>query len=56
VKVVWVLDPQAKHVHSLEKGDGGRRFAEHQMLSGESALPGFTIGIRDLFKEPSWAR
>jgi Uma2 family endonuclease len=56
VRAVWVLDPQAKHVHAVEKGRAGQRFADHQSLSGGSVLSGFEINVGELFKEPGWAR
>jgi Uma2 family endonuclease len=56
VKLVWVLDPQGKQVHAVEKGRGGQRFGEHQSLSSESVLSGLQISVRELFKEPGWAR
>jgi len=56
VSAVWVLDPQAKQVHAVEKGRAGQRLAEHQSLQGASLLSGFKINVGDLFKEPGWAR
>jgi Uma2 family endonuclease len=56
VKQVWVLDPQGKQVHAVEKGRTGQTFTAHQSLSGESVLSGFEISVGALFKEPGWAR
>lgn len=56
VKLVWVLDPQSKQVHAIEKGKAGQRLAEHQSLLGGSVLGGFKVNVGELFKEPGWAR
>lgn len=56
VSTVWVLDPQQKHVHTVEQGRGGQRLAEHQELLGHSVLPGFQIRVGNLFQEPGWSR
>ena len=56
VKLVWVLDPQGKQVHAVEKGRAAQRLAEHHSLSGGTVLSGFQIGVGDIFKEPGWAR
>jgi len=56
VKLVWILDPQGKLVHALEKGRAGQRLADHQTVFGGSVLAGFKIGVGELFKEPAWAK
>lgn len=54
--LVWVIDPQAKQVHAVEKGRGGRRLGESQTLRGSGPLSGFELALGELFKEPGWAR
>jgi Uma2 family endonuclease len=56
VRLVWVLDPQAKQVQVLEKGRAGQRLSEHQSLFGGMVLSGFKTNVGDLFKEPGWAK
>jgi len=53
---VWILDPQEKQVHTVEKGRTGQRLADHQTLFGGPALSGFKITVGELFKEPGWAK
>ncbi len=54
VSLVWLLDPQAKKAHVFEKGSPGQPLAEHDMLTGRTALPGFQTSVGNLFKEPGW--
>jgi Uma2 family endonuclease len=54
VKLVWVLDPQEKLVHAFEKGCAAKRLTDEQLLSGESILSGFEVGVGALFKAPAW--
>ncbi len=56
VKLAWVLDPQAKQVHAVEKGRAGQRLGEHQTLFGGIVLSGFKVSVGELFKEPGWAK
>lgn len=56
VRLVWVLDPQARQVHAIEKGRAAQRVTEHQSLFGGSVLSGFAISVGEIFREPGWAR
>lgn len=38
VPLVWVVDPQTRQVHVVEKTKGGRRLGEEQELTGEPVL------------------
>ncbi len=56
IELVWVLEPQTKQVHVIEKGRAGQRLDEHQSLFGGMVLSGFMVNVGELFKEPGWAR
>lgn len=56
VRLVWVLDPVEKQVHTFEKGRQPQRLAAHQSLFGGSVLSGFKTPVGDLFEEPAWYR
>lgn len=52
VSTVWVLDPQAKLIHTSGRDRPGQQFAVHQTLYGGSVLSGFRVSVAELFKEP----
>jgi Uma2 family endonuclease len=56
VALAWVLDPMSKQVHAVEKGRAGLRLSDHQTLLGGLVLPGFSLAVGELFREPGWAR
>lgn len=56
VKLAWILDPQEKRVHVIDKTRAPQHLAEHQTLFGGLAMSGFKVNVGDIFKEPGWAR
>lgn len=49
VKIVWVIDPEAKKVH-IHRADGtATKLRESDDLSAEEVLPGFRCRISELF-------
>lgn len=56
VKMVWVLDPLAKQVHSFESHRSSQRLHAEQTLIGGTVLWGFTVSVGELFVEPKWAQ
>ncbi len=49
VKLVWVADPTDKTVSVYRSLTDVRIFTENDTLTGEEALPGFTISVTALF-------
>lgn len=56
VGLVWVVDPQARQVQVVEKGQPARRLGEAQSVYGSGELAGFKIAVGELFREPKWAK
>ena len=51
VDLVWVIVPSTESVHIWRK-DGSRAVAQKgEILSGEDALPGFSVPVASLFEE-----
>lgn len=56
VRVVWIVDPNAKTVHLMRKtGTGAVRLSERDILQGAPDLRGFKMEVANIFKEPEWA-
>jgi Uma2 family endonuclease len=51
VQVVWLIDLNARTVEVFAADDQSTVFDERQTLDGGSALPGFSLPLRDLFAE-----
>lgn len=56
VPSVWVVDPVSRQVQLCEKQSSPSILKESQDLAGGSALPGFSMRVADLFREPSWMK
>jgi Uma2 family endonuclease len=54
VKLVWVVDPFEKILHTFPLRRANKKFSEHQSLSAEPVFPGFQIRVADLFVIPKW--
>jgi Uma2 family endonuclease len=51
VRLVWVIDPQARRVYAYRSLTEVREFAEADEVSGENVLPGFSLPVAHLFAE-----
>jgi Uma2 family endonuclease len=52
VSMVWLFNPDRKTVRVFRPGGISAEFYEHQDLSGEDVLPGFSLPLRPLFRRP----
>lgn len=50
-EVVWIVDPEANQIVVLE-GDSVTVLSEGQELTAPSLLPGFALGLEELFRMP----
>lgn len=51
VKLVWVVQPEAKYVDVHRANGGFQRLQLADALSGEAILPGFKLPLGEFFKE-----
>lgn len=51
VRLVWVVDPQARSVHAYRALTDAREFAADDDLPGDDVLPGFAVAVARLFEE-----
>lgn len=51
VRLVWMVDPEARTVMVYTAPDQSVRLDESQTLDGGAVLPGFALPLRDLFAE-----
>jgi hypothetical protein len=51
VRLVWMVDPDARTVTVYTAPDQSTVLGEVDTLSGDPVLPGFTLPLRDLFAE-----
>ena len=56
VEHVWVADPPGQRIHIYRRGGPSKQLAEHEVLTGQPALPGFRLKVADVFAEPKWWR
>jgi Uma2 family endonuclease len=49
VRMVWLVDPDARCVTVIRSGVEDRTFQEGDTLSGEDVLPGFSVPVAELF-------
>jgi Uma2 family endonuclease len=54
VTAVWVVDPVERHVHQFHGQNAPQLLKETQVLPGHPVMPGFSIPISDLFRQPKW--
>jgi Uma2 family endonuclease len=50
VRLVWVVDPEARTVTVYRDPDDGRILWQNATLSGEDGLPGFSCRVAELFE------
>jgi Uma2 family endonuclease len=48
-ELAWVVDPAKRTVAVYHSADDARLLSEHDVLSGESVVPGFECSIAELF-------
>lgn len=51
VRLVWVIDPEALEVVVFAPGREARTIAAGDALDGEDVLPGFRVGLDELFAQ-----
>jgi Uma2 family endonuclease len=51
VRLVWVVDPQAKIVYAYRSTTDVREFTADDELPGDDMLPGFTVKVAALFED-----
>lgn len=51
VRLVWVIDPQARTVHAYRSVTDVRELRETDRLPGDDVLPGFELPVTALFEE-----
>jgi Uma2 family endonuclease len=54
VKLVWVIDPIEKILHTFTHRRANKNFSEEQLLSAEPVFPEFRVRVADLFVIPKW--
>ncbi|MCS7016830.1 MAG: Uma2 family endonuclease [Gemmatales bacterium] len=50
VRLLWVVDPEARLVFVYHQGRPGLILTEHDYLEGEDVLPGFRVAVREIFR------
>jgi Uma2 family endonuclease len=51
VRLVWVVDPDARTVHVYTSPNTSRTFGEGDTLPGDDVLPGFALPVAEIFAE-----
>lgn len=51
VRLVWVVDPQARCIYAYRTLTDVREFSANDDLPGEDVLPGFSVKVARLFEE-----
>ena len=54
VETVWIIDQNDQAVLVLNAEGNQNRLTEADQLTDEASLPGFTMPVGELFKEPEW--
>jgi Uma2 family endonuclease len=50
VRLVWIADPETRHVYAYRALTDMREFAENDDLPGDDVLPGFSVPVARLFE------
>ncbi len=53
VRLVWVVNPQARTIEVHRVKELGTILREQDVLDGEDVLPGFRCAVRELFEPPA---
>lgn len=56
VETVWIPDTAKREVQVIAQGAHTLALADWQTLDGGSALPGFSISVKEVFAQPKWWR
>ncbi len=51
---VWVIDPVAQSVRIHPAGADEKRLSGKETVTEEELLPGFSVTVQELFREPEW--
>jgi Uma2 family endonuclease len=51
VRLVWVADPASRTIHAYRALSDVREFTQHDTLTGDDVLPGFSVPVASLFEE-----
>lgn len=51
VRLVWVVDPEARVIRVYRLGEDAQILREEDCLEGGDVLPGFSVPVRDIFAE-----
>ncbi len=54
VTAVWVVDPVTRHAHQFHGDTYGKTLNEPDLLLGNPILPGFSMPVTELFRQPDW--
>lgn len=54
VQTIWIPDPMKKEVQVIHANADTLALGTWQNLDGGSALPGFSIKVEEIFKQPEW--
>lgn len=52
VETIWVVEPAREEINILRKSEASRLLASHHTLKGGDVLPGFSIAVADVFRDP----
>ncbi|MBI1878285.1 MAG: Uma2 family endonuclease [Chloroflexi bacterium] len=50
VRLIWVVDPQARIIYAYRSMTDVREFTENDELPGDEVLPGFLVKVAELFE------
>lgn len=56
VNNVWVVDPVVRQVQRCYHGIATEQLDESHSLSDQALLPGFSMPVSELFREPTWMK
>ncbi|MFK7817174.1 MAG: Uma2 family endonuclease [Planctomycetaceae bacterium] len=51
VQTIWVIDTDRHEVNVMKKHQASELLGQHRILSEQGLLPGFSIQVRDVFRE-----
>lgn len=54
VDVIWIPDPFKKEIQVLRSDQTMLALGDWQTLEGGTALPGFSVPVKQVFAQPSW--
>ena len=54
VECVWVPDPFKKEIQVIRNSKHTLALGKWQILNADDLLPGFTMSVESVFREPKW--